>query len=50
MQVACIHHIENPEALFDPELNLQIARKIYNERKWQPWGAYTDGRYLAYVR
>ena len=50
MQVACVHNINNPEALFDVEFNLAMAKKIYNESKWQPWGAFTDGRYLAYLR
>jgi hypothetical protein len=50
MQIACVHHKENPEALFDVEFNLQIAQQIYNERGWQPWGAYTDQRYKQYLQ
>lgn len=50
MQVACVHYMQNPEALFDVEFNLAMARKIYNESRWQPWGAHSDGRYLAYMR
>lgn len=50
MQIACVHHMENPEALYDVEFNLQMAQKVYNERGWLPWGAYTDGRYKQYLQ
>lgn len=56
MQIACIHHRENPEALYDPEFNLQVAKRVYQDAAsrrgngWLPWGAYTDGNYLAYLR
>lgn len=56
MQVACSHHIEDPEALYNPEFNVRVAFKIYQDAKqrrgngWLPWGAYTDGRYLAYLQ
>ena len=49
MQVACVHNIDNPSALFDVEFNLQKAKQIYNESGWQPWGAYTDGGYKKYL-
>lgn len=49
MQIACVHHMSNPSALYDVEFNLEVARRVYNEREWQPWGAYTDGRYRAYL-
>jgi len=31
--------------------NIDIAREIYDERggSWQPWGAYTDGRYNEFL-
>jgi hypothetical protein len=56
MQIGCVHKREDKYALHDIELNLQKARVIYDEAKkrtgngWQPWGAYTDKRYLAYLR
>lgn len=53
MQIACVHHMENPEALFDPEFNLAMAKKIHQDSGWYPWGAYTNGSYknhLAYLR
>lgn len=49
MQIACVHYRENPSKLYDPEFNLQMARKIYNERGWRPWGAYTDGGYKKFL-
>ena len=55
MQVACVHHIDNPEALFNVEFNLAVAHRIYADSKkrrgngWLPWGAYTDGGYKNYL-
>lgn len=48
-QVGCLHE-SDPSLLYDVEHNIRRAREIYDERGWKPWGAYTDGRYLAYVR
>lgn len=49
MQVACVHHRSNPDELRNVDFNLEIARKIYEERGWLPWGSYTDGRYKKYL-
>jgi len=55
MQIACIHHIEDPKALYDPVFNLKIAARVYADAKsrkingWSPWGAYTDGGYKQYL-
>lgn len=55
MQIACVHHKENPEALKNIELNLQIARRVYDASVeesgdgWLPWGAYTNGSYLQHI-
>lgn len=38
-----------PQELFDPNHNLEVARKKYESRKWQPWCAFTSGKYLAYL-
>lgn len=48
MQIACVHVLD-PLKLYDPEYNLQIARQVYDNRGWLPWGAYTDGRYKQYL-
>jgi len=48
-QIGCLHE-DNPEVLFDAEYNVKRARQIYDEGGWQPWGAYTDGNYLAYIQ
>ena len=47
-QSAC-SHTPNPEELKDPEKNIEVAHRLWKERGWKPWGAYTDGRYLKYL-
>jgi hypothetical protein len=49
-QIACVHHMHDVEALYDVEFNVRMARKIYEDSGWRPWGAYTNGSYLAYMR
>lgn len=49
MQIACVHHLEDPEALFDVEFNLAKAREIYNSEGWRPWGGYTSGGHKKYL-
>ena len=44
MQIACVHHKEAPNELTDVALNLMIARRIYEESGWNPWGVCTDGK------
>lgn len=46
-QIACVH--DDKKKLFDPEYNVQRAYEIWSEQNWEPWGAYIDGRYLAYL-
>lgn len=55
MQIACVHKIDNPEELYDPEVNLAYAKRIYDDSEarrgngWLPWGAYTDGGYKRHL-
>ena len=49
MQIACVHHRNNPEELKDIKFNLKKAREVYEERGWKAWGSYTDKRYLEYL-
>lgn len=55
MQIACVHKRDKPEELFNPEINLVYADKIYADslrrtgNGWLPWGAYTDGNYKKYL-
>lgn len=49
MQIACVHHIKDPTALFDVEFNLAKAKQIHEERGWLPWGGYTSGGYKKYM-
>ena len=37
------------ELLYVPEINMALARQIFNEGGWSRWGAYTDGNYLQYL-
>ena len=48
-QIGCLHE-KDPSVLYDVEYNVKRAREIYDANGWQPWGAYTDGSYLAYIR
>ena len=47
-QIGCIHGVD-AETLYDPTYNIRKARQLYDERGWQPWGAYTDGSYLKHL-
>lgn len=47
-QIGCIHGVDK-ETLFDPEFNIKKARQLYDERGWQPWGAYTNGSYKQHL-
>jgi hypothetical protein len=35
--------------VYDPAENVAIAWRKYQKSGWQPWGSYTDGRYLKYL-
>jgi hypothetical protein len=43
-QIACVHHLENPQALFDPQLNIEIAFRLHKEEGWKPWAVCTTGK------
>ncbi len=45
MQISC-----HSGQVFDPGENIKIAWSKYQNRGWQPWGAYTSGAYLKYLR
>lgn len=47
-QIGCLHE-DNPQVLYDVEYNIKRAREIYDQNGWQPWGAYTSGKYLKYM-
>lgn len=51
MQIACIHHRNNPKELFDVSTNLKEAQEIYEAsgKTFKQWGAYTDGSYKRYM-
>lgn len=49
MQIACVHNLADPDALFDVEFNLKKAREIYLERGWNPWGGYSNGSWKKYL-
>lgn len=45
MQISC-----HSGQLYNPEQNIAAAWEKYKARGWQPWGAYTSGKYLKYLR
>ena len=47
-QIACVH-VDDPELLYDVDYNIEVAKGIYESQGLKPWGAYTDGNYLAYL-
>lgn len=53
-QVGCVHGYQ-PAALYDVETNIRIAKALYDDAKaktgngWAPWGAHSNGSYLAYM-
>ena len=38
------------EKLLEPEFNIKIAKKIYDERGWKEWGAYKNGSCERWLR
>lgn len=50
MQIACVHNIENPDALFDVDFNIKKAKEVFERGGWKQWGAYTDGSYLKHLK
>jgi len=47
-QIACVHE-GNPEKLYDLKYNVRRAYEIWKEKGWEPWGAFTDERYLKHL-
>ena len=46
-QIGCLHE-SDPSVLYDVEYNIKRARELYDADGWAPWGAFTNGSYLAY--
>lgn len=44
-QIACFDG-----QVYDPAKNVAIAWRKYSASGWNPWGAYTNGSYLKYLR
>lgn len=49
MQIACVHNIDNPEALFDVEFNIAKAKQIHASEGFSPWGGYTNGSWKKFL-
>ncbi len=45
MQISC-----HDGALYNPEANMQAALRKFNQSGFMPWGAYTNGSYLKFLR
>lgn len=43
-QIACIHNLENPEALFDEDFNIKKAYELYEKEGWRPWSVCKNGK------
>ena len=41
--------LSSNEDLFDPAINLKIAKDLFDESGFKPWGAFTDGRYQEFL-
>jgi hypothetical protein len=48
-QIGCLHETD-PNVLYDVEYNIKRAKEIYDQSGWAPWGAHTNGSYMAYMR
>jgi soluble lytic murein transglycosylase-like protein len=48
-QIACVNYEGDPANLFDPELNIEIAKQVLTSQGIKAWGAFTDSRYLEYM-
>lgn len=48
MQIACIH--TGGQAEYNPEVNMAKAYEIYSRSGWTPWGAFTSGKYLKFLK
>ena len=46
LQIACIHF--DGEPTFDVDTNIQIAKRLYEERGFKPWGVCQDGKVKCY--
>lgn len=43
-QVGCLHYEGNPEDLFDEDLNIEYAKKVYEKQGLRAWSVCTNGR------
>ena len=43
-QVACVNYNGDPTDLYDIDLNIQIAKKVYEEQGLKAWGVCSDGK------
>ena len=51
-QIACMHaetYGYTLDDLYKPEVNIEIAYKLWSEQGWSPWTTYTSGKYLKYA-
>lgn len=48
-QIGCVNYIHNPEALYDPYLNVDVAVQVLQSQGITAWGAFTDQRYKQFL-
>ena len=48
-QIACVNYQGDLDDLYDVDINLEVARQVYDTQGIKAWGSFTDKRYLAYI-
>ena len=48
-QIGCVNYSGDLEDLYNVDINLQVARKVYDSQGIEAWGSFTDSRYLLYL-
>lgn len=43
-QIACLHYPEDPNKLFDPYFNIDMAVEVYHKQGLRAWGVCTNGK------
>lgn len=42
LQIACSNYQGDPNDLFDPQLNIETAKQVYDEQGYRAWGVCTE--------
>jgi hypothetical protein len=47
-QIACVNYYGDQSDLFDPKVNIQVAREVYLSQGLRAWGVCHDGKVSCY--